>query len=197
MIFEKPTKSPGLVVQGRDDDVGPKLRAVLADPPALVLEPAFGLGDLEFVGGPTPVDGLLRVEAGEVLADDLVGLVPLDALGPGVPRGDVALRVEQEDGVVLGPFHQEPEPLLAPAQGFLGLLACGQVTGDFREAMQVALPVPQGRDDDVGPKLRAVLAHPPALVLEPALGCGDLEFVGGPAPVDGLLRVEAWRSAGR
>ena len=91
MIFEKPTQVPGLVLQRRDDDVGPKLRAVLADPPALVLEPPLGRGDLEFVGGPAPVDGLLRVEAGEVLADDLVGLVPLDPLGPGVPGDDVAL----------------------------------------------------------------------------------------------------------
>ncbi len=86
VIFEKPTKLPALVVQGRDDDVGPKRRAVLAHPPALVLEPALGRGDLEFMGGPTPVDGLLRVEAGEVLADDLVGPVALDPLGPGVPE---------------------------------------------------------------------------------------------------------------
>ena len=66
-----------------------ELRPVLADPPALVLEPAFRRGDLQLLGGPAPVDGLLRVEAGEVLADDLLGLVALDALGPGVPSGHV------------------------------------------------------------------------------------------------------------
>ena len=148
-------------------------------------------GDLEFVSGPAPVDGFLGVEAGEVLADDLLGPVALDALGPWIPRGDVALWVEQEDRIVRGPFDQEPEPLLAAAQRLLGLLACGQVTSDLREATQVAFPVPQGRDDDVRPKQRAVLPHSPALVLEAAFGLGDLEFVSGPAPVDGLLGVEA------
>ncbi len=99
----------------------------------------------------------------------------------------MALRIEHEDGVVLGPFDQKPKPLLAPTQRFLGLLAGRQVTGDFGEAAELAALVPQGRDDDVGPKLRAVLADAPALVLEPAFGVGDLQLVGGPAPVDGVL----------
>ena len=103
-----------LVPQGRDDDVGPERRAVLADPPALVLEPARPPRRPPVpASGQPALDGLLRVEAGEVLADDLVGLVALDPLGPGVPGGDVALRVEHEDGVVLDALDQQPEPLLA------------------------------------------------------------------------------------
>ncbi len=47
---------------------------------------------LQFVLGPVSVDGVGRVEAGEMLADDLLGPVALDALGPGVPGGDVPLR---------------------------------------------------------------------------------------------------------
>ena len=73
--------------------------------------------------GPAPVDGVLRVEAGEVLADDLLGPVALDPLGPGVPGGDVALRVEHEDGVVGRPVDEQPElvglvpgPLLLPEE---------------------------------------------------------------------------------
>ena len=62
-----------------------KRRAVLAEPPALVLETPFRLGDLQLVGGPAPVDDLLGVEAGEVLADDLVGRVALDAARPRIP----------------------------------------------------------------------------------------------------------------
>ena len=78
--------------------------------------------------------------------------VSLDPLGPGVPRGHVPFRVEHEDGVVLRPFDQEPEPLLAPPQALLDLLAGSQVSGDFREADEMVLVIPQRRDDDVGPK---------------------------------------------
>ena len=102
----------------------------------------------------------------------------------------MALGVEQEDGVVRGRFHQEPEPLLAVPQLLLGLLAGGQITGHFREATEMAPVVLEGRDDDVGPKAGAVLADPPALVLEAASRPGDFEFVLRPAPVDGFLRVE-------
>ena len=104
--FREAEQLPVVVLEGRDDDVGPKLRAVLANPPALVLEPSLGSGHLQFVGGPAPVERLLRVERREVLADDLVGLVLLDPLGPGVPGGDVAVRVEHEDGVVLHALDQ-------------------------------------------------------------------------------------------
>jgi hypothetical protein len=44
-----------------------------------------------------------------VLPDDLLGLVALDPFGSRIPGGDVALRVQPEDGVVLGPFDQEPK----------------------------------------------------------------------------------------
>jgi hypothetical protein len=46
------------------------------------------------------LDVLGRVEGREVAADDLVGVVALDPLGSGVPGGDPALDVEDEDRVV-------------------------------------------------------------------------------------------------
>src|SRR5262249_29421173 len=55
---------------------------------------------------------LLGIEAREVLSDDLVRSVALDPLGAGVPRGDVALGIEHEDGVVLDAFDEELEPLV-------------------------------------------------------------------------------------
>ncbi len=123
VIFGEAQQFALLVLERRDDDVRPKLRAVLADPPALVLEATFGGGDLEFVGGPPPVDGLLRVKLREVLADDLVGLVALEPFGPGVPGDDPPLRVEHEDGVVRGPLNEQaklvglvPRPLLLQEQ---------------------------------------------------------------------------------
>jgi hypothetical protein len=64
---------------------------------------------------------LIGVEDREVLSDDLLGLVALDAPGPQVPGGDVPLCVEHEDGVVLYTLHQEPEALLALQEQFLDL----------------------------------------------------------------------------
>ena len=94
-----------------------------------------------------------------------------------------------QPGVLLG--RPAGGGLLGESPGvLLGPLAVGQVAGDLREAEQAPRLVLQGRDDDVGPEQRAVLADPPALVLEAALGRGDLQFVGGPAPVERLLRVE-------
>src|SRR5204863_10147191 len=65
------------------------------------------------------LDVLGRVEAREVLADDFPGLVPLDALGPGVPGQDQALRAEQEDGVVPDALDEAFEAFLTLAQQFL------------------------------------------------------------------------------
>ncbi len=66
----------GLIAQRCNDDVRPKPRAVFTDAPALVLEPSFGAGDLQFVLGPAAFNGVGRIEAGKVLADDFRALVP-------------------------------------------------------------------------------------------------------------------------
>src|SRR5204863_518661 len=81
----------------------------LAHAPALVLEAALGARDLELVFGPAARDRLGRVEAREMLADDLVGPVALDLLGAGVPAHHPAARVDHEDGVVVDAFDEEAE----------------------------------------------------------------------------------------
>ena len=43
---------------------------------------------------------LERIEAREVLADNFVGAIPLDALRTNVPRRDMSARIEHEDRVV-------------------------------------------------------------------------------------------------
>ena len=80
-----------------------------------------------------------------MLADDLVGRVALDPLGPGVPGGDVAVGVEHEDRVVPDALDQEPEALLALAQRLLGLLALRQVARDLGEADAARRRVAQRR----------------------------------------------------
>src|SRR5690349_17784313 len=87
-------------MQRGDDDVGPEGGAVLANAPAFVLEPPLPRSDPELVLGKSLGDLLRRVEHREVLPDDLLRLVTLDAARTLVPAGDVTSRVEREDGVV-------------------------------------------------------------------------------------------------
>ena len=97
------------VEHARNDDVGPKARAVLADAPRLVFEPTLARGDLQLLFALAGFDVLLGEEAREMLANDLVGGEALDALRAGVPRGHLALGVEQVDGVVADALDQEAE----------------------------------------------------------------------------------------
>src|SRR3954466_12002189 len=108
------------IAQRGDHHVRPEEGPVLAHAPALVLEAAFARGDLELVLRPATVDRLLRVEGGEMAADDLVRLVALDALRAGIPGEDVAAGVEQEDGIVLHPLHDAAERIIDAFQFCLG-----------------------------------------------------------------------------
>src|SRR3954462_2110309 len=116
-----------IVVQGSDDRVGPEAGAVLADPPAGVLDAAEGAGlveELERQAGPAVLVG---VEDREVLADDLVGGVALDGLGAGVPGLDDPVPVEGEDRVVANLGDQGPEALFAASQRLLESVLLGEV----------------------------------------------------------------------
>ena len=102
-----------LVVQRGDHHVRPEPRAVLAHAPAFVLEAALGGGEAQFRHRPAGAVGFLRVEAREMVADDLFGAVALDAFGAFVPADDDALRIEREDRVVAHAVHQQPEQFVA------------------------------------------------------------------------------------
>src|SRR5262249_25541604 len=118
--------APARIAQGRDDDVGPEAAAVLAQAPALVLVLPRSGGDLQLPRRLARCYILRRIEAREVLADDLRGAVALDALGAGVPGEGAGLRVEEEDGVVLDPLDEEAEAFLGGGQA-LGRLGRGAV----------------------------------------------------------------------
>src|SRR5690349_7147551 len=62
------------------------------------------------------LDGFRRVELREVLSDDLVGPIALDAFSTGIPGQDVAIDVEHEDRVVLHPLHEQLKTLFAFSQ---------------------------------------------------------------------------------
>src|SRR5271170_53215 len=69
-----------LVTQRGDHHVRPEARAVLAHPPTLILHPALRLGGRELPLGLAGFHVLRRVEDREMLADDLLGSISLDAL---------------------------------------------------------------------------------------------------------------------
>jgi hypothetical protein len=125
-----------------------------------------------------------------VLADDLVGAVAVDALGAGVPGGDVALRIEHEDRVVEDAVDELAVALLALAQAILGAAPLAEIAGDLAVADQAAALVADGADGDAGPQARAVLAEAPAFFLVAAGGLGELELLLALARLDVVLAVE-------
>ena len=102
-----------LVSHRRDDHVGPEERAILSYAPPLVFESTLGGRLLELDLGPASLDLPERIEAREVVAQDLVLPVTLDAFRARVPADDASFGVEHEDRVVDDAFHQRPEMLLA------------------------------------------------------------------------------------
>src|SRR5919112_2539853 len=73
---------------------------------------------------------LIGVADREVLSDDLLGLVALDALGSRVPGGDTPLCVEHEDRVVVDAFNQQTKAFLVIAERLLSPLALCNVPDD-------------------------------------------------------------------
>ncbi len=83
-----------------DDDHGPETAAILAKPPALGLKAAILARRLQCLLRQARLAILRRVEAREMLADDLSRCVELDPLGPGVPARHAPLGVKHIDSVV-------------------------------------------------------------------------------------------------
>src|SRR6185436_17840473 len=108
-------------------DVGPEPGAVLAQPPALVLDAALALGDLELALALAGAHVLLGIEGREVAPDDLRRAVALDALRAQVPGRDVPARVEHEDRVLAHALDQATEQGVARgAAAAAGLQLGGQ-----------------------------------------------------------------------
>ena len=61
------------------------------------------------------------------MTDNLIGGVPFDPLGAGIPTDNPALRVQQKDGVVTNCVHEHPIFFFAIPQRSLGSPARGVV----------------------------------------------------------------------
>jgi len=186
----EPAQRAAVIVQGGDHDVGPEPAAVLAHPPALLLEAAVAARAAQFLIRPAARGDLGRIEHREVPADDFRGLVALGLPRAGVPADDMAAGVEHEDRVVLHAFYQQTESLLAHAQQFFMAAPLREVPHDLREAAELAGRPVQPRDDDVGPEAGSVLAQPPVLVLEAAGQPCGLQLMLGPSAVEQLGGIE-------
>src|SRR5919112_4404722 len=89
------------------DAAGPKLRAVLAHVPALVLGSALLRCLLQYLLGYTPPPILGCEEEVVLRTDDLLFGVAEDSLGTCVPVSNAPTRVHHEYRVVLHAFHKQ------------------------------------------------------------------------------------------
>src|SRR5262249_24800463 len=98
-------KVPLLVANGGNDVVAAKPCAVLAQVPALFLEPASPGGDGEFAFQRLLAVG--HIENPEVTSDDLLGVISVDGLSAGTPAADAAVIVQHVDRAVLDRVNDE------------------------------------------------------------------------------------------
>src|SRR2546427_762404 len=105
------------LLQRRAHDVGPEPRAILAHAPAFLLETPRARRYLQLPLRLSRTRVLLGIETRKVLADDFGRPVTLHALGPLIPAGDLSLRIEHEDGVILYGIDQQPQVLLGADAG--------------------------------------------------------------------------------
>lgn len=96
-----------------DHDVGPELRPVLPQAPALVSEPTVvaSMLQVEVRYGTRPL--LVRVEISEAVPDDLVGFVALGQPGAGIPALNDAVGIQQVDRIVFYGVDHEPIHMIA------------------------------------------------------------------------------------
>src|SRR6185437_13802217 len=85
----------------------PEPPAVLAYAPSFRFEPALVDRGLQCACGYARRAVFLRVEPGEILADDFESLVSLDALGTSVPAGHHAVAIEHVDRIIENGIDQE------------------------------------------------------------------------------------------
>src|SRR5690606_3436134 len=84
----------------------------------------------------------LRVEAREVLANNLVGLIPFKALCAGVPAIYVSVAVQQVDCIILDGIDKDMKSVILREQGGSGISWCFVLHGHYlRSGTGIAGPV--------------------------------------------------------
>ena len=189
--LRKPTKFSVEIVDRAQDDVGPEAGAVFAHPQSVDLHSAVSDYRREVTLGLTALCGFRGVETFDGAPDDFRRRVADDSFRAQVPACDAAVRVEHENRVFLDAVDEQSEALFAFTECFLVTAPLGEVARDLEEPGEVARRAAQGGNHHVGPETRAVLADAPALLLEASLPGGDLQFLAGPVPRNGVGGIEA------
>src|ERR1700719_3403052 len=109
------------------------------------------------------IDIRLQIEAGKILAYDLLGFVALDAFCAGIPTYDFPARIEREDGIVLHALDQYAKALLALEKSRLRPLAFGDIADGCCD--QDTFWALQRAQADLYWKLPAVLPQAPEVSL--------------------------------
>ena len=114
-------------------------------------------GQAQQLGGAAALLILLRKEAREVQAENLVRLVALDALGAGVPGQHVAVAVEQIDGILADALDDGAQSLVVEPQSLLRGALLGGVADeahDGRAALQSRIGLSMMSTGNSVPSLR-------------------------------------------
>jgi hypothetical protein len=101
-----------------------------------------------------------------MLANDFVGLIALNSLGAGVPRGHPPIRFEQKNRVVRHALHEAPKLLFAAPDRRLGCSTLGEISGDFSKPDEISPRIADAIDDDARPKLGSILAQAPTFAFK-------------------------------
>src|ERR1043165_1074638 len=102
-----------LVVNCIEDGQRPEPGPILADAPALILKPTRAAGGIERQCRLTGPPILFGKEGREMPAQNLVGIIALDAPSAAVPTADPAFGVQHVDGIVDDGIDQEFKSLRA------------------------------------------------------------------------------------
>jgi hypothetical protein len=90
--------------------------------------PAVRGSDSQYFLRPASLDVIVREETGEMFADDLLGTVPFDSLGAGIPSNDMPLQVQHQDGIVVNFVEERSILVLVVPLRRLRYAASGAVT---------------------------------------------------------------------
>ena len=121
-----------IVAHRVDHHIRPETLAAFADAPALGLVASVAPRCLEHACRHAGGAVFGRIEDREMLADDLIAAVTLDAFGAGVPIGHEAVLVEHENRVIDDAADEEAKAALALAQPLISL---GHLLGTFFDTL--------------------------------------------------------------
>src|SRR5512133_3041527 len=99
-------------------------------------------------------------------AKDLFRCVALYSFRPGIPSGDVALRIEHENRIVVYALDEEPKSFLAFAQSAFGFAAIGNIAKYQDNADNYAVVAANRSGTIIDRSLRAVFSDEQSMVCQ-------------------------------